>query len=124
MSELTILLVEDDEIVQRVHQSMLNKLGCTVDLAMTGKAALKMVKAKNPYKIIFVDIGLPDITGFEVIEKITALNKKTDSHAVIYALTGYAGAPEKQACLDAGAFAVLAKPVVSSKMRELLEQFK
>jgi two-component system aerobic respiration control sensor histidine kinase ArcB len=124
MPELNILLVEDDEIVQRVHQSMLNKLGCHVDLAMTGKGALKMVKANDPYKIIFVDIGLPDITGFEVIEKITALNKKEDRHSIIFALTGYAGEPEKQACLDAGAYAVLAKPVVSSQMRELLEQFK
>jgi two-component system aerobic respiration control sensor histidine kinase ArcB len=124
MSDLNILLVEDDIIVQRVHQSMLNKLGCSVDLAMTGKAALKMVKSNMPYKIIFVDIGLPDITGFEVIKKITAINKKEDQDPVIYALTGYAGEPEKQACLAAGAHAVLAKPIISSEMRELLDQYK
>jgi two-component system aerobic respiration control sensor histidine kinase ArcB len=107
-----------------VHQSMLNKLGCSVDLAMTGKDALKMVKTKTPYRIIFVDIGLPDITGFEVIKKITALNIKKERDSVIFALTGYAGEPEKQACLAAGAYAVLAKPIVCSKMRELLDQFK
>jgi CheY-like chemotaxis protein len=124
MAELNILLVEDDVIVQRVHQSMLNKLGCNVDIAMTGKSALKMVKNNLAYNVIFVDIGLPDITGFDVIKKIIAINKKASNDAVVYALTGYAGEYEKLACLEAGAYDVLAKPIVCSQMRELLDQFK
>jgi CheY-like chemotaxis protein len=124
MSELKILLVEDDVIIQRVHQAMLQKLGCTVDLAMNGNTALHMVKTNPCYKVIFVDIGLPDIAGFDVIKEILAYQKEMSQTAAVYALTGYAGEHERQICMEAGACAVLAKPVVCRDMRELLQQFK
>ena len=63
------LLIEDDKIVQLVHTRMLSNFNCLVDTAETENQALKMYQNNN-YDIIFVDVGLPDIPGYTVIERI------------------------------------------------------
>lgn len=117
---MKVLLVEDDRIVQKVHQLMLVKLGCQVDIAQTGGAALLMVTENSYYDIIFVDIGLPDICGFDVMKSLT---ENQHCKAKIYALTGYTGDEEKRACLAAGATQVLFKPIVLNTMREVINSF-
>jgi CheY-like chemotaxis protein len=123
MKQLNVLLVEDDLMVQLVHQRMLNKLGCVVDIAATGKIALEMVNDNPEYHIIFVDIGLPDIPGFDVIKQMDQFNKRLLRYTPIIALTGYAGDEERQACLDAGVTQILHKPIVANTMRELVGQY-
>ncbi len=116
---INALLIEDDLIVQRVHTMMLTKLGCKVEIAADGLSALKKV-TDFAYDIIFVDIGLPDISGFEVIEKIKAINRNFSRNIPIIALTGYTGEQEKQDCKQAGASEVIYKPVLAQTMRAVL----
>ncbi len=113
--KIKALLVEDDLIVQRIHKSMLTELGCEVDTAACGLDALKMVK---DHDILFVDIGLSDITGFEVIKSIRA-NKAIP----IIALTGYTGEKERNKCIDAGANKVVDKPVSLDSLQTILLNF-
>lgn len=112
-----VLLVEDDPIVQFVHHKMLNDLGCHVDIAAHGNAALTLF---NHHDIVFVDISLPDISGFSVIEKIRE-NKDT-AQTPIVALTVYTGKEEKQACLAAGANEFISKPVSMAHFRKVLKR--
>lgn len=116
------MLVEDDVIVQRVHQLMLSKLGCEVDIAGNGELALQKAR-DNDYEMIFVDIGLPDIAGFEVIKGIRNLNAARERNVPIIALTGYAGQTEKNACIEAGATEIAYKPIVNHTLRALLERY-
>lgn len=118
-----ILLVEDDVIVQRVHQLMLNKLGYEVDIASNGAEAIKKAQ-ENGYGIIFLDIGLPDIAGFDVIREIKTSSFMNGNHTPIIALTGYDGPDERRACLDAGATEIVYKPIVYNTLRNLLERYK
>lgn len=123
MSILKVLLIEDNLSVQYVHKYMLTKLGCAVDIADTGLTALKMANDNSEYNIIFVDIGLPDISGFEVIKNITLIPHYNNKMAII-ALTGYIGKEEEKACQEAGASQVLHKPVTIEQVREILAQYK
>lgn len=116
-----VLLVEDDLIVQRVHQMMLTKMNCHVDIAANGEDALKL-QTQIKYDIIFVDIGLPDIPGFELIKKLKMMNDDNHYTIPIIALTGYAGNSEKEACLNAGAVEVVYKPIINSTLRSLLNR--
>lgn len=117
-----ILLIEDDLIVQHVHTLMFHKLGHQVDLAQTGLDAQSKIKTDaSKYHIIFVDVGLPDICGTELIKEIRL--KYCESSFPIIALTGYIGETEKKACLAAGASQVLHKPVLMSKMLEILNYY-
>jgi CheY-like chemotaxis protein len=119
---MKVLLVEDDLIVQRVHQLMLVKLGCQVDIASNGNEALKKVDESH-YEVVFVDIGLPDISGFDLIQQLRK-DYLCMKDVPIFALTGYAGVKENQACMAAGATDVAHKPIISSTLRELLERHK
>lgn len=62
---LNVLLVEDIELNVIVARSVLEKLGNSVDVAMTGKAALEMFKP-GEYDLVLLDIQLPDMTGLDI----------------------------------------------------------
>ncbi|WP_044470524.1 ATP-binding protein [Mannheimia massilioguelmaensis] len=62
---LHILLVEDIELNIIVAKSVLEKLGHYVDIAMTGQEALEKFEKGN-YDLVFLDIQLPDMTGFDI----------------------------------------------------------
>lgn len=66
---LKVLLVEDIEVNIVVAQAMLNKFGCNVDVAMTGKEAFELFE-RHSYDLILLDIQLPDMTGFDIARQL------------------------------------------------------
>ena len=115
---LAVLLVEDDMLVQFVHQKMLTNLGCRVDAAENSRKALSMLN--NDYKIIFVDIGLPDFNGFDLMK---VMRQQYKLSVPIIALTGFFTEEEKERCLASGADAVLVKPVSQSLLKDVLTKY-
>lgn len=115
-----ILLVEDEPIAQKVHRAMLEKFGCLVDLAATGEEAL--TKASNDPDLIFMDVGLPDISGINLTEVIRRRNDREQKHIPIIVLTAYSQPDIKQQCLAAGADAVFTKPVSLNSLKEILNK--
>ena len=65
MQHLSILLVEDVELNVVVAKSILEKQGHYVDVAMNGEQAIQLFE-KNTYDIVFLDIKLPDMSGFDI----------------------------------------------------------
>ncbi len=114
------LLIEDDILIQIIHKQMLEELGCKVDIAQCGSEALDAMK--KSYDIIFVDIGLPDISGFQLI-KIIREQYTTNVTIPIVALTGYSEEDDRQQCLSAGANQVAIKPISKTDLGKLLAQF-
>ncbi len=114
------LLIEDDILIQIVHKQMLEELSCEVAVAQCAQEALNVIK-KN-YDIIFIDIGLPDMSGFELIKIIS--QKYLATHEVpIIALTGYSEEDDKQQCLLAGAKEVAIKPISKAALGKLLKNY-
>lgn len=110
-----ILLVEDDPIVQYVHKKMLTDLGCIVDTVSHGRDALIKLKEHN---MVFIDISLPDMSGFEVIKAMRT--KSAHPQVPIIALTVYTGKEEKLACIKAGADEFATKPISQLHLKKLL----
>ena len=67
MQHLSILLVEDVELNVVVAKSILEKQGHYVDVAMNGEQAILLFE-KNTYDIVFLDIKLPDMSGFDIAQ--------------------------------------------------------
>ena len=63
--KLNILLVEDIEVNVVVAKSLLEKLGYQIDVAMTGAQAIEKFE-QNYYDLVFLDIQLPDMSGFDI----------------------------------------------------------
>jgi two-component system aerobic respiration control sensor histidine kinase ArcB len=120
---LNILLVEDDFITQHVETTMLRKLGCHVDVASNGNTALEMIKTKNTeYDLIFMDIGLGDMTGNDVIRIIRDMDHEIHNIPIV-ALTGYICTSDQNACLEAGANEVACKPITYEALQTILNHY-
>ena len=117
-----ILLIEDNLVIQHIHHHMLTKLDCVVDMTDAGLTAIKMASENSDYRIIFVDIGLPDISGFDVIKSIIAMPHCKNT--AVIALTAYVAKEETEACQTAGAVKVLYKPVTLELMRNVLAEYR
>jgi len=66
-----VLLVEDLEINREIVLALLEPTGLVIDCAQNGKAALKMVmSAEKPYDMIFMDLQMPEMNGYEAVYKI------------------------------------------------------
>lgn len=85
---LKVLLVEDIEMNVVVAQAMLEKVGCEVDVAMTGEEAFKCFE-QNSYDLILLDIQLPDTTGFDIAQTLRNRyeNEEIDYLPLLIALT-------------------------------------
>jgi two-component system, OmpR family, aerobic respiration control sensor histidine kinase ArcB len=114
-----ILLVEDDDVVQKVHRTMLERLGYYVDIAETGGKALAMLPEK--YHIIFMDIGLPDITGLEVTHAIRKKEQEKNLNRIpVIAITAHGSKEDKENCLKAGIDEMAVKPITLPEFEEIL----
>lgn len=108
-----VLLVEDDLLNQKIIKIMLEKIGCKVDICGTAQEALD--KIHNIYHIIFTDLGLPDMNGFELIKQITKIKK-----VPIIAFTGRAGEKTRQECLQIGCKEALTKPIFMDQLISII----
>jgi two-component system, OmpR family, aerobic respiration control sensor histidine kinase ArcB len=117
-----ILVVEDQAIAAKVAKIILTGLNCQVDVAENGRTALELFN-KHKYDIIFMDIGLPDIDGYEVTRRIRLLELYTNEHIPIIALTAHVDEENKEHCINSGMNAVLSKPLNEEKARDIISNF-
>jgi PAS domain S-box-containing protein len=117
-----VLLVEDDKIVGIATQRNLIHLGCDVDWAGSGEEAVEKIK-DHDYQLIFMDIGLPKMSGIDTAMAIRSLENKEKSNIPIVALTGHARGKSRKLCLDVGMQGVFSKPASLDDLRKALDYF-
>lgn len=125
IKDSNILLVEDNAVNQKILLLSLKNNVRNIDVANNGKEALdKFVKSK--YDLILMDIQMPFMNGITATKKIREVEISTSTHVPIIAITAYALAGDKEACLAAGMNDYISKPfqidVLIQKMKNLLEQ--
>lgn len=103
---MRLLLVEDENRVASFIARGLEDVGYTTDVAATGAAALDRVGRGSHYDLILLDVGLPDMDGFAVLEEV----RKTDQATPIIMLTARGDVPSRVKGLDLGADDYLPKP--------------
>lgn len=113
-----LLLVEDNQLNQKVAKIMLEGLGCQLDIAENGKNGLSFFE-NNKYDLIFMDIGLPDLDGLNVIRTIRQNNQ--GKHVPIIAMTAHVLEEDRENCYMAGANDILTKPVVREELITILK---
>ncbi|HEY8163254.1 MAG TPA: response regulator transcription factor [Methylocystis sp.] len=104
MSNIRVLVVDDEPQIHRVLRPALNACGYDVLEASTGREALKMIAASAP-DVVILDLGLPDIDGKEVL-----IQARSFSKTPILILSARDREADKIAALDAGANDYVEKP--------------
>jgi CheY-like chemotaxis protein len=121
-SAIRVLVAEDNAINQKVAMRLLEKLGCRVDVAATGKEAVEMIELL-PYDLVFMDCQMPEMDGFEATRLVRQKEMVTGRHVPIVAMTAHAMQGDRENCLAAGMDDYIAKPVQQQQLSLALETF-
>jgi DNA-binding NtrC family response regulator len=106
-----ILVVDDEEVMRDVLSTLLHAENYMVDLACDGKQALEMVR-ENDAGVMLLDLMLPDIDGFGVLENLS----KLENPPVTIILTAFATIEKAVKATKLGAFDFITKPFKNDEM--------
>ena len=107
-----VLVIDDEEVVLDSCTQVLASGDCQVTTAMNGTQGLKLVEEMQP-DLIFLDLKMPGLSGFEVLEKI----RSQQPHLVVIVITGYATVSSAIEAMKRGAFDFLPKPFTPEELR-------
>jgi len=110
LKDLSILLVEDNPINQRITQLMLEPLVRRLEIAHNGKEALDMFGTSR-YDLILMDVQMPVMNGLVAADKIRGLEMSTQIHVPIIAITANAMLGDREQCLAVGMDDYISKPI-------------
>ena len=114
---LDVVVIEDNPDAGRTLADVLQLQGHRVRVALDGRAGLALVHERRP-DLVLCDIGLPDMSGYEVARTLRA--ETAAAGIFLVALTGYAQPEDRVRAAEAGFDAHLAKPPSPERLAELL----
>ena len=113
-----VLLVEDIPANHLVTSTILRREGHRVDIAESGAEAIRLA-ASRPYDLIFMDLMMPGMNGYEATRRIRALPPPSASIPIV-ALTANTASEDRDRCLAAGMNDMIGKPVRPAEMFDMI----
>ncbi len=119
--KLAILLVEDNDLNQRLMKISLTRYHYNVTIAANGLEGVQMFKNKK-FDLILMDIMMPVMDGFEATKEIRILESQNTSlgHTPIIAFTANTINNDREKCVNGGMDDIIEKPFDINKFREIL----
>jgi signal transduction histidine kinase/CheY-like chemotaxis protein len=120
-----VLLVEDNELNIEVAKEILEVVGLQVDEAHNGKEAVEKVMNSdvNYYSMIFMDIQMPIMNGYEATKAIRNNNREDLKNIPIIAMTADAFAEDARKAMNAGMNGHIAKPIDIAKLDKEIKKY-
>jgi CheY-like chemotaxis protein/signal transduction histidine kinase len=109
LKDANVLLVEDNQINQKIMILSLQKIVKNIDIANNGKEALDKY-GKTKYDLILMDVQMPIMDGIKTTMKLREIENSTNTHTPIIAITANALVGDKENCLAAGMDDYISKP--------------
>ena len=119
---LHILFVDDFPTNIQIALKLLQNSGYKIDTAMDGKKAVELYLTQGPYDLIFMDLQMPKLDGYEATKKIR--DSESSSRVPIIAMTAYDMEGVKDRCISAGMDDFIAKPFRLKDFNEIIEKWK
>lgn len=107
---MKVLIVEDDRVSRYIIEASLLDAGLDVIGTESAEDALTTLEATQEIKLIICDIGLPGMSGLELLQYLKQ-NYDVKQAIPVVIVTGHVSNAEKQKVIDQGAMAVFSKPV-------------
>lgn len=114
---MTILVVDDNDLIANVFSEAIRLAGYDVDVANSGTEAIAKLKINN-YRLAFVDLSLPDVNGVEVAIDVRRFGINTPMIAV----SGAASLIDPVRLSTAGFELLLPKPIRVSTLIDLIQE--
>ncbi|MBC5992574.1 PAS domain S-box protein [Pontibacter cellulosilyticus] len=116
-----VLLVDDNQINQKVAQKQLERLGCEIDVASNGYEAIDYATSRS-YDIIFMDIQMPQMDGVTATKHIK--EKLGSNCPPIVAMTAYSMKDDAEKFMNQGMDDYVSKPVKSADLYATISKWK
>ncbi|MBC8167829.1 MAG: response regulator [Bryobacteraceae bacterium] len=116
-----VLVAEDNLVNQTVARRMLERMGCTVDIAANGAEAVSAA-CSRAYDAILMDCQMPEMDGFEAARLIREFQRGRSGTPII-AMTAHAVSGDREMCLSAGMDDYISKPVSIGAMSSVLSRW-
>jgi PAS domain S-box-containing protein len=107
---LRVLVAEDNALNQQVVGHLLARRGHNVQIARNGREALDVLE-RGGIDLLLLDVHMPELDGFRVIETLRRRERGTGRHLPVVALTARSMKGDRERCLEAGMDDYLAKPI-------------
>jgi EAL domain-containing protein (putative c-di-GMP-specific phosphodiesterase class I)/response regulator RpfG family c-di-GMP phosphodiesterase len=117
-----VLVAEDYGPNQAILRLQLESLGCVVDMADDGAAALARWHQARP-DLLLTDLNMPVMDGLALAQAVRQAEREAGGHTPIVAITAAAGKAELQRCRDAGMDDALTKPIAIEGLRAVLARW-
>ena len=115
-----VLVADDIAVNQKVASLMLAKLGYRADVVANGKEAVDALETIS-YDLVFMDVEMPEMDGFEATKHIRDPNSRVLRHDVpIIAMTAHTMKGDRERCLEAGMNDFVAKPIRAPDMQRAI----
>lgn len=118
---ISVLLVDDNDINRLVTSRMLLKLGCNVDQAVNGLEAVQ-ISEKQVYSIILMDCSMPVMDGYEASKELRNRGGLSAGTPIV-AFTASVTAVDQSKCRDAGMNDFIPKPVKIGELERVLARW-
>jgi PAS domain S-box-containing protein len=112
-----ILVIEDEEDVRNLLRDMLSDAGHKVELANNGSEGIKLFK-KNEFDLVFTDLGMPVMSGWEVAEKVKSIN----GNVPVVLVTGWNITLDGKEMNDKGINLIIQKPFKMGQVLNLVQE--
>jgi signal transduction histidine kinase/CheY-like chemotaxis protein len=119
---LSVLLVEDNAVNQRLAARLLEKRGHRVIVAANGLEALAALR-NGGFDLVFMDVQMPEMDGLEATATIRKHEELSGKHQMVIALTAHAMKGDQERCLAAGMDGYLSKPIRPQELDAILETY-
>jgi two-component system response regulator AtoC len=113
--QYSILIVDDNKLICWGLAKVVSAEGLAVTTVITGGEAIAEVR-RTPYDAVFVDVNLPDISGFELLNRIKNLSPGTR----VIMMTADNTDENRQKAIESGAARFMGKPFSNHEVREVL----
>jgi DNA-binding NtrC family response regulator len=115
--KLSLLIVDDDEVMRDTLSDVLKKKGYEVSVASSGNDALLAIR-KNIVDLIVLDMRLPDLDGIEVLKRV----KEFDTEILVIMMTAYSDVQTAVSAMKSGAYHYINKPFELEELKLLIEK--
>jgi signal transduction histidine kinase len=119
--DLKVLIVEDSEDTLTLLSAMFSREGAKTTMATSADEALRWASTNQP-DIVISDIGMPDVDGYELLEKLKQMPKMRGIPAI--AISGYASDEDRRKAIGVGYLALVAKPIDVDALFTLIHDLK
>ena len=123
-TNMSILLVEDNEINREIETDLLERMGFSVETAENGQIAVRKMECASPgdYDLVIMDLQMPVMDGWQASEAIRRLQDPTLAHIPIVALSADIRPDSREKAMKSGIDACLSKPMDLALLLETIEK--